>query len=346
MPKLRLRWLFRLFSLMMAVIAGLILIGAYQLNKPLLIASASSVDLKPGGSLSGLLRELEAQGVMPYPEYLLAYSRLTGKARQVQAGSYVLEVGLTPLMLLEKLTAGDVLLQQITLVEGWRLSDVELYLAEQALTPSPPYAQLPWFQQWLQEMGASNYEGLFFPDTYHFAAGSLQIELLKKSAQRLQQVLLEEWANRADNLPYKTPYEALIMASLIEKETGVASERAEIAGVFVRRLQRGMRLQTDPSVIYGLGSEFDGNLKSRHLKDRSNRYNTYRHHGLPPTPIALVGREAIRAALNPLPGESLYFVAKGDGSHYFSTNFEEHQRAVRKYQIFQRKKNYQSSPSH
>jgi UPF0755 protein len=157
-------------------------------------------------------------------------------------------------------------------------------------------------------------------------------------------VLNAEWESRSAGLPYDSPYDALIMASLVEKETAVASERERIAGVFVRRLAKKMRLQTDPTIIYGLGAQFDGNLRSRHLKDSSNRYNTYRHHGLPPTPIALVGREAIHAALHPAEGEALYFVARGDGSHHFSTTLDEHNRAVRKYQIERRREDYRSVP--
>ena len=161
----------------------------------------------------------------------------------------------------------------------------------------------------------------------------------------MEKVLEEEWSHREEGLPYKNAYEALIMASLVEKETGTANERALISGVFVRRLQMKMRLQTDPTVIYGLGKKYTGNLRSHHLKDSNNRYNTYRHKGLPPTPIALAGRDAIHAALHPTKSDALYFVAKGDGTHYFSSTLKEHQQAVRKYQIRQRKKNYSSAPN-
>jgi len=190
----------------------------------------------------------------------------------------------------------------------------------------------------------TNLEGLFFPDTYQYHRGMSMLDILSQSHQRLLQVLDEEWQQRAEGLPYSSPYAALIMASLVEKETGVPSERRTIAGVFVRRLKNKMRLQTDPTVIYGLGQSFDGNLRSRHLKDEKNLYNTYRHFGLPPTPIATVGREAIYAALHPEAGKSLYFVAKGDGSHYFSETLAEHNKAVRHYQIEKRRKDYVSSP--
>jgi UPF0755 protein len=186
-------------------------------------------------------------------------------------------------------------------------------------------------------------EGLFFPDSYRYERGDSDWELLQRAHSALQSVLTQEWAQRAAELPYETPYEALIMASIIEKETGAPEEREQIAGVFVRRLQQGMRLQTDPTVIYGLGESFDGNLLRTHLKDAGNPYNSYRHRGLPPSPIALPGRAAIHAALHPAPGDAMYFVATGDGRHVFSATLAEHQRAVRKYQL-RRKKDYRSSP--
>ncbi len=189
---------------------------------------------------------------------------------------------------------------------------------------------------------AVEFEGWFFPDTYFVEKASSVYALLKRSHLRLLAVLKEEWDNRAEQLPYKTPYEALVMASLIERETGVGYERAKIAGVFVRRLEKRMRLQTDPSVIYGLGESFDGNLRRADLK-RDTPYNTYTRHGLPPTPIALVGREAINAALHPEHGSALFFVAKGDGTHYFSDTLEEHQAAVKRYQL-SRRADYRSSP--
>ncbi|MGJ8687866.1 MAG: endolytic transglycosylase MltG, partial [Spongiibacteraceae bacterium] len=187
-------------------------------------------------------------------------------------------------------------------------------------------------------------EGLFFPDSYEYIRGDSNVEILRRSYKRLTDILMDEWQGRDTSVPYSNPYEALIMASIVERETGAPEERAMIAGVFVRRLKMGMRLQTDPTIIYGLGERYDGNLRKSHLLDATNRYNTYQHHGLPPTPIALVGREAIHAALHPADSKNLYFVAKGDGSHRFSATLDAHEAAVREFQINKRKRNYRSAP--
>ena len=186
-------------------------------------------------------------------------------------------------------------------------------------------------------------EGLFLPETYLIQSGDTDLDVLIRARAAMQEALIGAWSARTENLPLTEPYEALILASIVEKETGVASERPEIAGVFTRRLALGMRLQTDPTVIYGLGTEFDGNLTRRHLRDDNNQFNTYRIAGLPPTPIALPGKEAIVASLNPKDGEALYFVAKGDGSHAFSRTLSEHEENVRRYQL-KRRKDYRSSP--
>jgi UPF0755 protein len=186
-------------------------------------------------------------------------------------------------------------------------------------------------------------EGRFFPDTYRFVRGMTDVELLKKAYDRLDEVLAKEWSQRAADVPYTEPYQALIMASLVEKETGVPQERGQIAGVFVRRMEMGMLLQTDPTVIYGLGDRYNGKLTRAHLKEPTP-YNTYVISGLPPTPIAMVGREAIHAALNPVAGNSLYFVARGDGSHVFSDDLDAHNNAVREFQI-KRRADYRSSPA-
>lgn len=314
------------------------------------------VNLKKGGSLSSLAYDLQKQGILNYPKLIIAYSRLSNTGRSVKAGEYHLEVGLTPLMLLQKIERGDVKYYQLTLVEGWNLVQVLQSLKEhnklkkllsnidKSSFSLSGFNSADLNKQLTSNLTAGSMEGLLFPDTYSYSSSTSDIDILKQAYKRLESVLQQEWSLRDNDLPYDNAYQALIMASLVEKETGDPSERAKIAGVFVRRLNKGMRLQTDPSVIYGLGPSFDGNLKSRHLKDGRNAFNTYRHHGLPPTPIALAGREAIRAALHPKQGGSLYFVAKGDGSHYFSSTLDEHRKAVQKYQVRQRRKNYTSAP--
>jgi len=346
---IRFRHLLAASVLILAVLVGA---GGYAINhylhSPLNISGATvDISLPQGGSLSSLAYKLQQRGMLRYPALLLAYNRLQAKGLSVKAGDYVLQRGTTPLQLLQKLQRGEVKYYQLTLVEGWTLAQVlqslrthselqQLLPTEQALAALKPA---------LAGAGSMNsLEGLLFPDTYRFDASTSDSDILRRAYQKRAQVLAREWRRRAPNLPYDNAYQALIMASLVEKETGAASERAKIAGVFIRRLRRGMRLQTDPTVIYGLGASFDGNLRSRHLKDRSNPYNTYRHHGLPPSPIALAGLEAIRAALHPEPGAALYFVAKGDGSHYFSDTLEQHRAAVQKYQIRQRRKDYSSAP--
>lgn len=238
---------------------------------------------------------------------------------------------------------GEVVQYSLTLVEGWNFRQVRNALAksdklQQTLTGLSD-------SQVMEKLGHGGVfpEGRFFPDTYRFVKGMTDVELLEKAYDRLDDVLAKEWSKRADDAPYSDPYQALIMASLVEKETGVPQERGQIAGVFVRRMQIGMLLQTDPTVIYGLGERYTGKLTRAHLKE-ATPYNTYVIAGLPPTPIAMVGREAIHAALNPVPGKSLYFVARGDGSHVFSDDLDAHNSAVREFQL-KRRADYRSSPA-
>lgn len=316
------------------------------LNTPLQIGpQAMEYTLKPGGSLGTVVYTLAHKKVLMTPYVLMLYSRLMDRGHPIHAGEYVFEPGLTPLSLLDKLEKGEVKTYRLALIEGWKLTQLLSSLKGQEKIDHTLDTEDPrWFAKLGVPLDYPSMEGLFFPDTYQFSAGSSDQSILRQAYFRMQNVLNEEWQAREENLPYQEPYDALIMASLIEKETGVAEERSEIAGVFVRRLYKNMRLQTDPAVIYGLGDNFDGNLRSKHLKDPSNPFNTYRHKGLPPTPIALVGREAIYAALHPSKGDSLYFVAKGDGTHYFSRTFEEHLSAVKKYQLLQRRNDYRSTP--
>lgn len=319
--------------------------GSRYLNEPLVIEEAVMYELAPGTSFSALVQDLEQRRWLKYPLAMRIHARLDAAATRVQAGQYRLEPGLTAPQLLQKMVAGDVHLLSLTIVEGWRFSDMKAKLsAEPGLKQDVDWSQALWPQLGIDTPLAQHPEGLFYPDTYRFPEGQAVSRLLLQSYQRLQAVLEQAWANRRAELPLQNAYEALILASIVEKETGQASERAQIAGVFVRRLEKGMRLQTDPTIIYGLGERFDGNLRRSHLKDASNPYNSYRHHGLPPTPISLVGRAAIEAAVQPLDGDSLYFVARGDGSHYFSSTLAEHEAAVRKYQIEKRRSDYRSAP--
>lgn len=313
-----------------------------SLVRPLAVSTEGlRFEVASGSNLSRALRDLEEQGVVKWPRLVLAYAYWRGKTG-IHAGEYLLPAGSNAMDLVDRMNRGDVTRYRLTLVEGWTVRQaLEQIRAGRNIVKSEAGASIASAARELGLEGESA-EGWIFPDTYIYRSGSTDIELLRQAHTRMQQVLNEEWQSRADNLPYRSPYEALIMASIVEKETGQPSERAEIAGVFVRRLNKGMRLQTDPTVIYGLGKDFDGDLRRADLR-KATPYNTYVINGLPPTPIALPGREAIRAALNPLPGDSLYFVGKGDGSHHFSATLAEHRRAVRQYQL-KRRADYRSSP--
>jgi UPF0755 protein len=280
--------------------------------------------------------------VLPHPELLVAYGRLSGLDANIRRGEYLLAQGTVPRALLEQLVAGRVLQYHVTLPEGITVAQALALLgSDPVLVQQLEGADDPRLLQLVAPY--ESVEGLFLPETYRFERGDSDLDILTWAHRAMLAALAEEWEQRAPELPYESPYDALIMASIIERETGVPGERQQIAGVFVRRLELGMRLQTDPSTIYGLGTTFDGNLVRSHLRDGDNIYNTYRHHGLPPTPIALPGRAALHAALQPAAGDSLYFVARGDGSHEFNSTLEGHKRAVRKYQL-ERRENYRSRP--
>lgn len=301
-----------------------------------------SLTVAAGDTLRKVVTRLHGEGVLTYPELVVLYGRWTGLDQKIKRGEYLLLPPLTAESLLLLLQSGKVIQYQVTLPEGITLAQALVILAQQTrlehvLTgPEDPR---------ILELVTPHLlpEGLFFPDTYHYSGGDTDWQILQRARQALAKALEQEWSERAPELPYETAYEALIMASIIERETGLPEEREEIAGVFVRRLQLGMRLQTDPTVIYGLGSDYKGNLRRKHLNDAANPYNSYRHGGLPPTPIALPGRAAIFAAMHPASGDALYFVARGDGGHVFSATLAEHERAVRKYQL-RRRENYRSSP--
>jgi UPF0755 protein len=298
--------------------------------------------VQPGDSLRSVANRLRDQGVLPHPELLVAWARYHGLDARIRRGEYRLEPGLDAAALLDLLVRGQVIQYQVTLPEGIVLKRaLEILAAEPALETVLSGADDPRLLELVAPHEAP--EGLFLPESYRFERGASDLDILSRAHGSLLQTLAEEWAQRAVDLPYATPYEALIMASIIERETGVPEERDEIAGVFVRRLRLGMRLQTDPTIIYGLGDAYEGRLRRAHLRDADNLFNTYRHDGLPPTPIALPGRAAIHAALHPADGDTLFFVARGDGSHEFNATLEGHERAVRKYQL-QRRDDYRSTP--
>ena len=290
-----------------------------------------------GSSIRSIAQDLERNGTIKSARYFEWMARLSALPVTVKVGEYAIAKGTTTEQLLNLLVAGKVKQYTLTLVEGWNIYQVldavsQNTALEKSLGRITPAELMDRLQ-----LDAAHPEGRFFPDTYQFPRGTTDVQFLQRAFQRMDQVLTSEWEQRMPNLPYASPYEALVMASIIEKETGLAAERGQIAGVFVRRLIRGMRLQTDPTVIYGLGEDFDGNIRRRDLR-RSTPYNTYVIKGLPPTPIAMPGRAAIHAALHPEAGESLYFVARGDGSHHFSATVEEHNAAVDRYQRKRRNK--------
>jgi len=304
------------------------------MHAPLALDAPTLFRIAPGSNVTAIARRLESEGwVRDYRLFVLA-ARLGDLAHRIQAGTYELTPGSSLADFLDTIVAGRTKTFAIRFIEGCRFSDMRAGLAaEPALTQT--LADLD-DDAVLTRLGleAPSPEGLFFPATYHYEDGDRDLDILARASRRMQTVLDAAWRTRREGLPYDSPYEALIMASIIEKETGRAEERPRIGGVFVRRLERGMKLQTDPTVIYGLGAGFDGNLRRADLR-RDTPYNTYVHHGLPPTPIAMPGADAIGAALDPAPGSALYFVAKGDGAHQFSDSLREHNAAVRRYQLGQ-----------
>jgi len=303
------------------------------LETPLNIKTSLTFTIEPGSTFKDLNKKLKSYHILNNSYYFEFYSRYSGYAKKIKSGEYQLTPELTPVEIINIFISGSNVVQHsITLVEGWSIADMLAGISSNKIL----IKNLKDFSQksLLDELKITNQsaEGLFFPDTYYFTRGTSDIELLNRAYYRQQEILRNEWQQREKELPYKTDYDALIMASIIEKETALASERAMIAGVFVRRLKNNMKLQTDPTVIYAMGKKYSGNIRKKDLKIDS-LYNTYKYHGLPPTPIALAGQEAIHAALHPKEGDALYFVSKNDGSHYFSKTLDEHNNAVRKYQL-------------
>ncbi len=322
----------RLFTLII-ILALLAAAGlGYYAYRPLpLPTTPFEFELKQGSSLKSMARDMHQNGLLEQDQLFVWLGRLLGKSTQLKAGNYALERPVTPLELLEMFTKGDVSQNQMSVIEGWTFKQLRAALnASQDIvhdTINLTDAEI------LQRIDATENhpEGLFFPDTYYFAAGSSDLAIFKRAYRVMQQHLQEAWAAREAGLPLQTPYQALILASIVEKETGTPGDRAKIAGVFVNRLRKGMLLQTDPTVIYGLGDKFDGNLHKRDLL-ADTAYNTYTRGGLTPTPIALPGTAALQATLHPAQTDALYFVARGDGSSQFSSNLNAHNRAVNQYQ--------------
>lgn len=306
------------------------------LHSPLTIANTSAqasvqppiiFEVSSGSSLSQVSHNLHSSGIFSYPRLLILLARIKGVENSIKVGEYELENGLSAAQIIDKMVAGETLQYRVTLVEGWTFKEAldaiqrsnKIVSVLQGFSPAEILEQIsPSFE---------NTEGILFPDTYFYTAGSTDLELVTRASTRLKDILQSEWEKRLGALPYETPYEALIMASIIEKESAASSERGHISGVFIRRLELGMRLQSDPTVIYGMGDAYDGDIRKTDLQEVTP-YNTYRVNGLPPTPIALAGFDSIHASLNPEPSEYLYFVAQSDGSHYFSSSLQEHNQAV------------------
>ncbi len=316
------------------VLLGVLAFGAWTvreyrafLDRPLLEQGEARLWLPAGGSLASAVRDLERLGLTRADWRW----RLLGRQRaaDLAAGEYAIESGMTPTAWLDRLVEGEIVRHRFTIIEGWTTTELRAALRRDSRLAREA-ADLD-DQSLMSRLGCDcPPEGRFLPETYFFQRGDSDLDLLERARAALDDALAAAWLDRRDALPLDTPDELLVLASLVEKEARVAAERARVAGVFVRRLERGMRLQTDPTVVYGLGPEFDGRIRRIHLRT-DHPWNTYTRHGLPPTPIALPGRAALQAAAQPADGDALYFVARGDGTHQFSATLAEHNRAVNRY---------------
>lgn len=321
-------------ALLVALTFGIVMwkVNHYMSTEVAVPANGIDFEIVNGSSFAAVSRQLVEKGVIDDDRWFRVYARWSGADNAVQAGHYLISPGATPATILQQFTSGAVRLYSFTIIEGWNHRDLLAALhANEAVKAS--MTDEDWTGL-LADLGATaaHPEGLFLPETYSFSRDTTDRELLTQAYRLMQSVLSEEWLSRDEATPLSSPYEALILASIVEKETARADERRRISGVFTRRLEKRMRLQTDPTVIYGIGPAFNGNLTRADLRT-DTPYNTYTRHGLPPTPIALPGRAAIHAALNPAPGNELYFVATGldDGSHRFSATKDEHDAAVAEY---------------
>ncbi|WP_261841019.1 endolytic transglycosylase MltG [Aliamphritea ceti] len=339
------------FLLTLTVVALVAYFGWRSLNdyldSPLQLEQSEVVLVKSGSSFPKVGRELAERGLLSKPDWMAFYVRMQKVGHRLKAGEFLLEPGVTPRQLVTQLIEGKSISYRFSLIEGSTFKQLRMRLSESDVLIHETDTMTDEQLMTALGMEGEHPEGRFLANTYQFQRGMSDLDLLRRAHKLQQKVLAEEWQARAETfekkaLPYKAPYQALIMASIVEKETGLSAERPVIAGVFVRRMQIGMRLQTDPTVIYGMGDKYKGNIRRKDLR-KPTAYNTYTIPGLPPTPIAMVGREAIRAALNPEGEKWLYFVAKGDGSHQFSATLKQHNKAVREYQL-KRKAAYRSSP--
>jgi UPF0755 protein len=332
----------RLVKIALILLVVIVVVGAASILRSLdwlrtpiaALAAPTPFEIERGSSLRTVAGRLHAQGLLEHPQLLAIYARFTDQARGIKAGEYLLEPGMTPAAILDLFQSGKVILHGITFVEGTTFAEMRRLLAAH---PDVDVTRRDASDAEIMSILARPDvapEGQFFPDTYHFPKGTTDIELLALAMKRMRAALDSAWETRAPDLPLATPYEALVLASIIEKETALDSERPVIAGVFIQRLRLGMRLQSDPTVIYGLGDGYDGDIRRRDLV-RDTPYNTYTRTGLPPTPIAAPGAESLAAVVKPEVTGALYFVATGDGdgSHYFSRTLAEHEAAVRRYLV-------------
>lgn len=290
------------------------------------------IQIGQGSSLSGTARSLRKKGLISMDQTFILLARVRGVSRAIHTGEYQIKKGMSQYEMLSMFVSGKVITHPLTILEGWNYFQLREQLKKsvklkQTLTGITD-------KELMKMLGSDTMhpEGNFYPDTYLYTAGNTDFDILKKAYEKMQHSLEEQWKTRETGLPYKSRYEALIMASIVEKETGQADERPLIAGVFVNRLRKNMRLQTDPTVIYGMGKNFDGNIRKKDLR-KDTPYNTYTRHGLPPTPIAMPSEAAIHAALHPAKTDAIFFVSRGDGSHVFTSTLKEHNKAVRKYQL-------------
>jgi UPF0755 protein len=326
------RFLSTLFLLGLLAALALGAAGWWWVHQPLRLPAATvDLSIEPGTLPKAVAQAVKDAGVDVDPRLLFTWFRISGEGHRIKAGSYELERGITPLRLLDKLARGEESLRAVTLVEGWNFRQLRAALARSdGLKPDTQNLAEADLMKLLGREGVAA-EGRFFPDTYTYSKGSSDIKVLQRALRAMDKRLAQAWAQRSPQSILKTPEEALILASIVEKETGKAADRTLIAAVFQNRLRVGMPLQTDPTVIYGMGERFDGNLRKVDLQTDSP-FNTYMRTGLPPTPIAMPGKESLLAAVNPAPGKFLYFVAKGDGSSHFSASLDEHNQAVNRYQ--------------